>query len=343
MQKDMRLMQQELTQLQTNLAQMDARMESRFKEFHENVKVGIHIELQKFFEQRIGHATPPTQGQTSDKGKGVLGGTPPRFPPKESLLLSPMVESSHIGIHSRASTLDSMGRNFKFKYSRFHGKALDWHYFFSQRQGGLQMLSWETYARSLQERLGSSNFTDAMTELVTLKQQGTVDLFHDQFVSILNQLHLPKPYALSIFISNLKAEVGQYIRLFKPQTLVEVYMLARHVEGIVSTNIIKRPPLVGGSGGYSKPLFFNPKPISHVPAFGGSLSNLGHQKTPLNSHRTPTKSFSQAGIEDRRKKGLCFWCNAKYAPGHKCVKSQLYQLVVGSHNELGVETITLQT
>lgn len=107
------------------------------------------------------------------------------------------------------------------------GKTLDWHHFFSQRQGGLQMLSWETYARGLQERFGSSNFTDPMTELVTLKQQGTVDLFHDQFVSILNQLHLPEPYALSIFISNLKVEVGQYLRLFKPQTLVEAYMLAK--------------------------------------------------------------------------------------------------------------------
>ncbi|KAK5846455.1 hypothetical protein PVK06_002745 [Gossypium arboreum] len=46
------------------------------------------------------------------------------------------------------------------------------------------MLSWETYARGLQERFGSSNFTDPMTELETLKQQGTVDLFHGQFLVV---------------------------------------------------------------------------------------------------------------------------------------------------------------
>lgn len=57
-------------------------------------------------------------------------------------------------------------------------------------------------------------------------------------------------------------------------------MLAKQVEGIVSTHTVKRPPLVEGSGGYSKPLFSNPEPISHVPTLGGPSSNLGPQKSP---------------------------------------------------------------
>ena len=32
--------------------------------------------------------------------------------------------------------------------------------------------------------------------------------------------------------------------------------------------------------------------------------------------------------DDHRRKGLCMWCEAKYVPGHNCVKSQLYQLLV---------------
>lgn len=44
--------------------------------------------------------------------------------------------------------------------------------------------------------------------------------------------------------------------------------------------------------------------------------------------KLPSKSLSQAELEDRWKKGLCFWFELKYAPGHKCSKSQLYQLVV---------------
>ncbi|KAK5835646.1 hypothetical protein PVK06_011340 [Gossypium arboreum] len=33
-------------------------------------------------------------------------------------------------------------------------------------------------------------------------------------------------------------------------------------------------------------------------------------------------------MEDRRKKGLCFWYRAKYRPNHKCMMSQLYQLLM---------------
>ncbi|KAH1046364.1 hypothetical protein J1N35_037148 [Gossypium stocksii] len=81
--------------------------------------------------------------------------------------------------------------------------------------------------REEEERFGSTNFLDSLTELLTLRQQRLADQFHDRFVSILNQLHLPEAYDLSIFMSNIKEEIGQYLRLFKPQTLVEGYMLAK--------------------------------------------------------------------------------------------------------------------
>lgn len=49
------------------------------------------------------------------------------------------------------------------------GRALEWHYFFVQRNGGLQHLTWEQYARALQDRFGSARFLDPMTKLVALK------------------------------------------------------------------------------------------------------------------------------------------------------------------------------
>lgn len=101
------------------------------------------------------------------------------------------------------------------------GKALDWHHFFCQHQGLLQHMTWEIYFNDLQDHFGFYDYLDMMEELVSLKQQGTVDQYHNMFVSLLNQLYLPKPYALSIFISNLKGEICQYLKLFKPHTLVE--------------------------------------------------------------------------------------------------------------------------
>lgn len=88
------------------------------------------------------------------------------------------------------------------------GKALDWHHFFARRHGGLHQLSWDIYARGLRERFRSDSFLDPMAELVTLKQSASVDQYHDGFLSLLNQLNLPEMYALSIFLSNLKPEIG---------------------------------------------------------------------------------------------------------------------------------------
>lgn len=123
----------------------------------------------------------------------------------------------------------------------------------------------------MKEHFGSDSFLDPMTKLVSFKQQGSIDQFHDRFLSLLNQFHFLEAYALSIFTSNLKPEVGQYLRLFKPQTLVEGYMLARQVESIVLGT--SRKGLSVGSGvGLLKHLFSNPK-VHH--STGGSSSMRG--------------------------------------------------------------------
>lgn len=73
-----------------------------------------------------------------------------------------------------------------------------------------------------------------------------MDHYHDKFVSLLNQLYSPENYALSIFISNLKTGIRQYLRLFKPKILVEGYLIAQQVKSIVF-NTPKGSVSVGGS------------------------------------------------------------------------------------------------
>ncbi|KAK5803842.1 hypothetical protein PVK06_031491 [Gossypium arboreum] len=128
------------------------------------------------------------------------------------------------GMQSRLDQFDGLGGSHKLDCPRFDGTDF---------RGGLHKLNWTCYTRSLQERFGSSLFQDPMAELVTLKQQGTVERYHDAFLSLLNQLQLPESYALSIFTSNLKLEIGRYLQLFKPQSLVEGFQIARQVETIL--------------------------------------------------------------------------------------------------------------
>ncbi|KAH1045793.1 hypothetical protein J1N35_036577 [Gossypium stocksii] len=77
-------------------------------------------------------------------------------------------------------------------------------------------------------------------------------------------------YALSIFISNLKLEIGQYLRLFKPQSLMEGYNLARQVENIVC-DLSKKGFSTGSGFSSPRPLF----PYSRVQQGVGSSISTG--------------------------------------------------------------------
>ncbi|KAG8488175.1 hypothetical protein CXB51_018702 [Gossypium anomalum] len=264
-QKEMSQLQQELSQLRTDI---DAKLDTRLKEFQEGFKGDMRSELYSVLEQFLGQ---PQHGGPSSilqrRGKGILGESPPGFLPRDSLLLSLKADLDPVGPFARCSSFEPKVQKFRYDCPRFdgtdfkgwwstleqffeaeevkdhtkvrlvmlnlEGKALDWHHFFAQQHGGLHQLTWELYAWGLQARFGSDIYQDPMEELVSLKHQGTVDQFHDRFLSILNQIHLPERHALSIFISNLQPEVSQYLKLFTPQNLVDGYLVARQVERIL--------------------------------------------------------------------------------------------------------------
>lgn len=265
LQKEMSQLQQELSQLRTD---MDAKLDTRLKEFQERFKGDMRSELYSVLEQFLGqpqHESPSSTLQR--KGKGILGESLPSFPPRDSLLLSPNENLDPVGHFARCSSLETRVQKFRYDCPRFNGtnfrgwwskleqffeaediedhtkvrlimlhlegKALDWHHLFAQRYGGLHQLTWELYARGIQARFSSNIYQDPIEELVSLKHQSTMDQFHDRFVSILNQIHLPERHALSIFISNLQPEVSQYLKLFKPQNLVDGYLVAKQVESIL--------------------------------------------------------------------------------------------------------------
>lgn len=56
------------------------------KDLKDDFRGKIKLELQGLFEQYLSHPNGSSSAEDSlDKGKGILGGPPPRFPPKETL------------------------------------------------------------------------------------------------------------------------------------------------------------------------------------------------------------------------------------------------------------------
>ncbi|TYJ49733.1 hypothetical protein E1A91_A01G155300v1 [Gossypium mustelinum] len=338
-------LQAELDRLE---GKMETQMDTKFQEFRNGV--------QALLEQYLGQPKPgPTMVGIEDKGNGVLG-APPGFPPKEKRGGSNLADgtSIHLGatshvvrksekISRRLECPSFDGSDFrgwltkleqyfeaegtpeeeKVRVVMLHleGRALDWHHFYSRRNGGLHMLAWPAYLESLQNRFGFGQFGNPMKALVNLKQLGTVEQFQDSFVELLNQLHLPESYALSIFLSNLKSEIGHYLDLFEPSTLVEAFQLARKIEIL----------LLGTAKKSSFSLQNSSRPFSMVAGYSSipTRANSVQQSGSNTSVCKPTsRSISPALMAERKQKGLCFWCGAKYQPGHKCVKSQLYPLLM---------------
>lgn len=94
---------------------------------------------------------------------------------------------------------------------------------------------------------------------------------------------------------NLSPDIGQYLRLFKPMSLVEVFNSAIEVEDIIGP-VVKKNFNVVRSARVTKPLL----PVK------GKKSHVTNTYGPSN-FKPSVKALSQAELEDRRKKG-CVFC-----------------------------------
>ncbi|XP_012453555.1 uncharacterized protein LOC105775598 [Gossypium raimondii] len=369
LQKEVGGMQQEISKIHEEITRVETKLEQRLQDFKTEFQGDLQVLLSQYFG-------PPPVGSSAnvsgDKGKGVLGAPPgfgPKnrdFPPMQAETVIPnggseqVKDSSHIaGVsinHSRLECPKFDGTDFRgwwtkleqyFEAEEIHdaskvrvvilnleGRALEWHHFYSQRNGGLQRLAWPAYIRSLQDRFGCGTFGDPMRELVNLKQQGTVEQFQDLFVGLLNQLHLPESYALSIFLGNLKSEIGHYLDLFTPSTLMEAFQLAKKIEilmshsgkGSTTTMGVQSSRTFSNTSALSRPSSFPTRPV---------VGNQGATKVSTNNQGS--RNISPAVMAERKQKGLCFWCGVKYHAGHKCMRSQLYQVLLEPHSDGEIE------
>ena len=85
----------------------------------------------------------------------------------------------------------------------------------------------------MRARFANNEYADPMLELVSLKQTTYVEEYYEEFEALLNLLHLPDDYALSIFVSNLKSDLSKSVRLFYPKDLTHALNLAKQMESAV--------------------------------------------------------------------------------------------------------------
>ncbi|GKD25937.1 hypothetical protein Tco_1232151 [Tanacetum coccineum] len=179
------------------------------------------------------------------------------------------------------------------------------------RGGGSQ------YGRQVQKRFDSV-FEDPMVELKNLKHVTTVQLYQEQFEALMNKVDLSESYAISLFIGGLKEEISMSVRMFQPNTLTDVYCLAKMQEAALLVTKSRQTPLLPSP----KSTYANTN--SYVnPALALPAPNTGNRPSYVQNR----KQLTQREIADKRANNLCFHCDQKFVPGHKC-SGQLFSLEI---------------
>jgi hypothetical protein len=236
----------------------------------------------------------------------------------------------------------AMPDNQKFNLAAFHmeGKALIW---FQELRSTNNLNSWIEFTKAIRVRFGKGSYDDLMENLSKLHQSGMLEEYKSQFEVLANRVHdLPEHHKLRCFLGGLKPEIRFLVRMFNPKTLVEAYSLAKiQKENILNNNKGIRPWItnqfrsnaVGGSAeftvGGNKGVGFvaNKNQVQRSsqqfqPGSSFQKSSAGNSDRAL----VPVQKITQAQMDERRKKGLCYSCDSKWTRGHVCAAPKLFMI-----------------
>lgn len=205
----------------------------------------------------------------------------------------------------------------RVQLASFHleGAALQWHRWFTKYRG---QLLWDEFTAAVLQRFGPTDYEDPAEALTRLKQVTTIAVYQAEFEKLSQQVdNLPENYLVSCFISGLSDEIRLDVKVKQPRTLSDAIGVARLVE---ERNLLQKKTTNSGRiTNVGQPTRSAPTPTAGV--LGPAPAPRGGQTSPM-----PFRRISSQEAKDRRERGLCFYCDDKFVPGHRCQRPQLFMI-----------------
>ena len=205
------------------------------------------------------------------------------------------------------------------------GKALAWYQWCEQRD---PMHTWEDFKTQVLDRFRPLQEGDYHEQFFALTQQGTVGEYREKFELLSSRLRgISEDTMKSNFMKGLKPEIRATVRTLEPRGIVDTMKLAQMVED-------KKRTEQSDKGG-STP-FYGTDPYSGNSKFPPTEGRKEASKEPSNGARSGThfKRLTESEIQNKRAQGLCFRCNEKFSPGHRCKDRSLQVLTVGDEKDV---------
>ncbi len=229
----------------------------------------------------------------------------------------------------------------RFTISSFHmeGKALIW---FQELRKSSSLTTWIEFLNALRIRFGRGSYDDPMESLVSLKQTGSVEEYKSQFELLANRVvGLLENLKLSCFLGGLNEEIRLPVRMFNPGTMTDAYSLSKIQEELLlnsrkssrTTSSVAQSRVLQQSSSYYNPRMSfqgTSKLLQPGLAKGGDTAKA----------IVPVQKISPVQMEERRRKGLCYSCDAKWTRGHVCEGPKLF-LIEAVEEEECVDVATL--
>ena len=137
-----------------------------------------------------------------------------------------------------------------------------------------------------------------MEALTKLKQSTTVAAYKSQFEMLSNRIrNLPESHKLSCFMSGRKDEVRLAVKMQNSRSLNAAFGLAK----------IQKEYLQSCRKAYKLAYEFNKNNWQSSSSTVVKTDNKGDIRS-----RMPIQKVSAAQMEERRKKGLCYYCDTKW-------------------------------
>ncbi|CAL9217878.1 unnamed protein product [Arabidopsis halleri] len=235
------------------------------------------------------------------------------------------------------TNLTNAGRSVKLDFSRFKGgdptawisKAKKYFDYNSTpieqkalREAGIQ-ITWAVFEEELWVRFGPTDGDDFDEALSKIQQTGTLNDYQREFERLQKKVEGWTQKALiGTYVGGLNPTIADSVRMFRPKTLKEVLNLAR-----LKDEQMQR----------QKKKFSN---HSLYKAASTALTNRFSSFKESEPKPTETRAPRRLSWDELKKKislGLCFSCDEKFIPGHKCKQPQLF-IMEGENDEEEEET-----
>lgn len=186
------------------------------------------------------------------------------------------------------------------------------------------------FLHSLKHGFGNSLYDDTEGALSKLTQTATVADFQSSVEDLMNKVEgISKPLE-SFCITGLKSDIHRKLLFSKPSSLMEAFALAKAYEARLDEaklKIYQSPwwPIK------TTPLIIVPRPIAT--STHTSSPSSPSRPPPTSPHPTPpllpapftTPSpslpihrFTPADVKAKRENSLCYNCDQKWSPSHRC-------------------------